>query len=301
MRRTAGSVTTISQSLRSRGVVVTARRIEGWAAAGLGPSPHLSFEGQLDHYVALAWFSGKGIAADTTALRLAANSFDCARLRLAVLRYFNLTEPISIPRLHLDSSENADEAFALVEDTAREVATQFVSLAPTALVKIFRALQRNAAEFAELADRANGQETGETVFHSFLVSSACYFFGGEFYNAKALAATVNVDPNQVDESDLDFANSIARMEPEEIDQAYFTLPTDRIVAMATLLRGAAPRALAHLELDTLTDSEVDQVCTVVAPMLVYRVRLIREHICEQGLEVLAPVLAIMDDHHALSA
>jgi hypothetical protein len=76
------------------------------------------------------------------------------------------------------------------------------------------------------------------VFHSVLVSSACYFFGGEFYNAKALAATVNVDPGEVNDTDLDLANSAGRMEPEEIDRAYLTLPKDQIVAMATLVRGA---------------------------------------------------------------
>jgi hypothetical protein len=53
------------------------------------------------------------------ALRLAGNGFDCARLRPAVFRYFNLTEPTPVPRLRLDSSEKADEAFALVENTAR--------------------------------------------------------------------------------------------------------------------------------------------------------------------------------------
>jgi hypothetical protein len=71
--------------------------------------------------------------------------------------------------------------------------------------------------------------------------------------------------------------------------------------MANLLHGAAPRALEFLELDSLSDSEVDTVCAVVAPMVVHGIGLIREHICVPGLQVLAAVLSFMGSERALSA
>lgn len=301
MRRNAVSVTVIRQALRSRGLTVTARRIEGWSAAGLLPALTQPFDRQIDHYAALTEYSGQGIDADVTSFRLAAHDFDCQRLRPALLRHFNITEPVTVPHLEFGSNEAADAAFKQIEDVAHEVAAEFVRVAPPAFGKIFKALQRNADRSARGVGPPLEEESGESVFHSFLVSSACYFFGGEMYNAKAMAAAANVDPSTVTDADLDFVNSFTRIKSEDIDRAYLTLPTEQMAAMANLLRGAAPRALEFLELDTLSDSEVDTVCAVVAPMLVYGIGVIREHICAPGLHVLAPVLSFMESERALSA
>jgi len=298
MRRTSAFVTSVRQALSARGLGVTARRVEGWASASLLPSARLSLEAQLDHYMALARVSGKGTDADTTALRLAASGFDCPRLRPALLRYLKITEPNPVPRLDLGPSESSDVAFALVEEVAREVAAHFVQMAPAALSKIFQALQRNARKFAERVGA--GAETGETLFHSFLVNAGCYFFGGELYNTEAIAATMNANPGDITDTDLDLVNSLVHMEPQQIDRAYLELPTEQIVAMAALLRQVAPRAVSYLEAD-LTEPELDQVCTVVAPMLVYAVGLVRDQVCHHGLEVLAPLLVLMDRDRSLSA
>lgn len=305
MRRTAASVTAIHQALRSRGLTVTPRRIEGWSAADLLPPPTQPLDRQIDHYAALTEYSGKGIDADVTSFRLAAHGFDCQRLRPALLRHFNITEPVPVPHLELGSSEAADAAFEQIEDLAREVAVEFSRVAPPAFGKIFNALERNAERSAGLVGPSRDEESGESVFHSFLVSSACYFFGGEMYNAKAMAAATNLDFSTVTDADLDFVNSLTRIltriKSEEIDQAYLTLPTEQIASMANLLREAAPRALGFLELESLNDSELESVCAVVAPMLVYGIEVIREHICEPGLQALAPVLSFMDSERALSA
>ena len=294
-------MTAIRQALRSRGLTVTARRIEGWSAAGLLPAPTQSFDRQIDHYAALTEYSGRGIDADVTSFRLAAHGFVCERLRLALLRQFNITEPVPVPHLEFGTSEAANAAFEQIEGVAREVAADFTLVAPQAFGKIFKALQKNAESSAWRVGPPREEESGESVFHSFLVSSTCYFFGGDMYNAKAMAAATNVDPSTVTDPDLDFVNSLTRVESEDIDRAYLTLPAEQIVAMATLLRGAAPRALGFLDLDGLSDSEVDTVCAVVAPMLVHGIGLIREHICAPGLQVLAPVLSLMDSERALSA
>jgi hypothetical protein len=206
-----------------------------------------------------------------------------------------------MPRLDLGPSESADAAFALVEETAREMEAQFLEVAPTALGKIFKALQRNASKFAQRAGAADDGDTGESLFHSALVNAGCYFFGGEVYNAKAGAATINASPQDVDETDLDLVNSLVHMNPEQIDRAYLELPAEQVVAMASLLRKGAPGVLSYLGLETMSESEVDEVCAVVVPMLVYAVGLFREHLCGPELEALMPALAVMDGGHALSA
>ena len=48
------------------GLTVTARRIEGWSAAGLLPALTQPFDRQIDHYAALTEYSGQGIDADVT-------------------------------------------------------------------------------------------------------------------------------------------------------------------------------------------------------------------------------------------
>lgn len=240
MRRNAVSVTVIRQALRSRGLTVTARRIEGWSAAGLLPALTQPFDRQIDHYAALTEYSGQGIDADVTSFRLAAHDFDCQRLRPALLRHFNITEPVTVPHLEFGSNEAADAAFKQIEDVAHEVAAEFVRVAPPAFGKIFKALQRNADRSARGVGPPLEEESGESVFHSFLVSSACYFFGGEMYNAKAMAAAANVDPSTVTDADLDFVNSFTRIKSEDIDRAYLTLPTEQMAAMANLLRGQLP-------------------------------------------------------------
>jgi len=232
MRRTAAPVTAIHQALGDRGLTVTARRIEGWSAVGLLPAPTQSFERQIDHYAALSEYSGRGIDADVTSFRLAAHGFDSLRLRPALLRQFNITEPAPVPQLEFGTSEEANAAFEQIEGVAREVAAEFTRVAPPAFGKIFKALQRNAERFAWRVGPPSEEESGESVFHSFLASSVCYFFGGEMYNAKAMAAVTNVDPSTVSDADLDFVNSLTRFESEDIDRAYLTLPTESIVAMA---------------------------------------------------------------------
>jgi hypothetical protein len=217
------------------------------------------------------------------------------------LRHFNITEPVAVPHLDLGPNEGADAAFKQVEEMAREIDMEFVRVVPPAFGKIFKALRKNAHKFADQVGPSGEEESGEAVFHSFLVSSACYFFGGDMYNAKAMAAAANVDPSSVENADLDFFNLLTRIESEDIDRAYLTLPTEQVVAMATLLRGAAPRALKFLELESLSDSEVDVVCTVVAPIFVYWIGLIREDICVDEIELLAPVLSLMDPERSLSA
>jgi len=249
----------------------------------------------VDHYVALAKFSGKGIETDVTAFRLAAHGFGCERLRPALLRHFNITEPVAVPHLELTSDRSGDVAFEHVEHVAREIASEFASIAPIALRKIFKALQRNAAKIADQLDGSSDGDDGDAVFYSFLVSSACYFFGGDFYNAQAMAAVCGLEPSTVDPEHLELFNAGPRIESADIDHAYLTLPIEQIVAMADFLREAAPKALEYLELDDLTESEIDFVCAVFSPFVLHVFKLFRAHVGDVDDEGFSRLLRILDD------
>ena len=175
----------------------------------------------------------------------------------------------------------------MVEESAYEVESEFPKVLPVAFVKMLKSLQRNADSYP------SQNEAGTSNFHSSLVSIISYFFGGDLFNAKALAAMVNVDPADADETDLDFWNQLDRINWEDVDRAYLMLPVPVIVAMATFLRGSAAGPLRHLGVNTLAESEVDVLCVVFAPPLVCMVGLFHEQICEPGRAVLAPVLSPM--------
>ena len=120
------------------------------------------------------------------------------------------------------------------------------------------------------------------------------------YNAKAMAAAANVDPSTVTDADLDFVNSFTESSPRTSTGPTSPSQPNRWRPWRISCAGSS-RALEFLELDTLSDSEVDTVCAVVAPMPVDGIGVIREQIRRPGLHVLAPVLSFMESERALSA
>ena len=285
MRRTTPQVAQIRSALLGREVLVTPHRIEDWSPVGLGPSPDLPFDRQIDHYAVLARVSGKGVPIDNAALRLGARGYPCDRLLPAIHRYLDITGVQSVPELDLSSGPQGDEAFDAIEEVVREVAQKFPKVAPKAFTKLFEGLMQNAAKWAPFVGAEGDFETGETVLHGLLTSVGCYYYGGNLYGAKVFAAACNIDPDTVDEEDLHLVNSWTRLDPEEIDRTYLCASVDDVARMALLVRTYAPRALTFLGVDTLTESEIDELSVVIAPIFLYGLEYLVQNVPEYLVEV----------------
>jgi hypothetical protein len=285
MRRTTPLATQIRAALLERDTEVSLHRIEDWCAASLDPHPDLPFDRQIDHYNALAKVSGRGVPSDHAALRLSARGYPCDRLVPAIHRYLDITGVHTVPELDLSSGPQGDAAFDAIEEAVREVALKFPDVVPNVFTKLFEGVVQNAAKWAPHVGWEGDSETTSSVLHALLTSIGCYYYGGNLYGARVFAAACNINPALVTEEDLDLMNSWAQIDPQAIDRSYLSASADGVSKMALLLRTHAPRALDFFGVDTLTESEIDELSVVVAPVFLYGLEYLRQNVPEYLVEV----------------
>jgi hypothetical protein len=174
-----------------------------------------------------------------------------------------------MPALDLSTGLSGDAPFALVEQIARSMTASTDGLPPL-MTKVDHAFRRNATRFADKLG-----EPGEDIHHSFVVNALCHLMGGDFYNGKALAAVLNVDPDEIGDDVVDFVNTELRIVPSEIDEAYRSAPIDDIVEVAQRLREFAPLALGHIGVTDASDADIEDLAAIFAPAGVYFVNLLR--------------------------
>jgi hypothetical protein len=277
--------TQIRAALLGRETVVSLHRIEDWCAAGLDPHPDLPYDRQIDHYNALAEVSGRGVPNDHTALRMGARGYSCDRLLPAIHRYLDITGVHAVPELDLSSGPQGDDAFDAIEEAVREVALKFSDGVPKVFTKLFAGVVQNAAKWAPQVGWEGDSETPSSVLHALLTSIGCYYYGGNLYGARVFAAACNIDPALVTEEDLHLVNSWPRIDPQAIDRTYLFASADEVSKMAFLLRSYAPRALDFFGVDTLTESEIDELSVVISPVFLYGLEYARQNVPEYLAEV----------------
>ena len=196
-------------------------------------------------------------------------------------------------------ADDSDAAFAAVEDVVRGMTSNFPDVAPPAFRKVYRALMRMANRLVAthgVAETTNGND----LLVSYFLGPACYLFGGDFYMADNVIAALGTNPADIDPSYFDLVNR-RRVESEDFDRAYLDLPLPQIVVMAKMLRAWAPAAADYLGLHNLTESETDQICAVLAPMVAHLVLQFRDQLDDGGRIAFAPFLAVVDGELPLSA
>lgn len=273
MRRTHPLAIRLARALREAGHNVTSRRLERWHAAGLGFPEDAPFEEQLAYYSAVASISRSGRDADLTARRLAARGYACPKLRPAILAELGIS-PVAPdqPQVELDlsSGPSGDPAFAELEAIASWVAASTGGLPPL-MVQVVDTLRRNALRHAERIG-----ESAEQIFHSFVVNVLFHLVGGEFYNPKAIAAVLNVDPGGIGSADLDLVNTHFRVSVQDVDEAYRSAPIEDIVRMAQLIAGNAHAVLDYLGVTGGTEAEIEDLAATFAPAALYFAGLLRQ-------------------------
>jgi hypothetical protein len=262
MRRTSQLAVDISTMLANAGLAISARRLEGWALDRLGPEESLPIIEQVAHYGALAKVAGpgRGRNADVAALRLAARGFTCRRLRGALLRAFNISE-VGQPEVLLDFSteESTDVAFEQLEEIAQGMAASIEQI-PLPMRRVVEKLRRNVYQGA-----SEMGESGQDIFRSAIVNFLCPLLGGEIYDGRPIAAMFGVDPAEVDPEAVEFVNQRLRITTWELDEAYRKAPLDQVVILARWLRERAHLAIRFLGLETVTESQLDELAAMLAP------------------------------------
>jgi hypothetical protein len=272
MRRSAPLALRLSHALRERDLRVDPRRLEGWCSQGLGADETLPLHRQIAHYAEVATLATSGTDADVTARRMAARGFACKRLRAAIMRGFGIPiEPSPFSPLDLSIGPSGDAGFAQLEQFAAWLASADTVGAPPLMVRVVRALQANARAHAEHLG-----EPPEAVFHSYIVSTMCLFFGADMYNGEATAAVLDIDPATFSEEALDEINTSFRMSPIDLEEAYRSAPIEDITAMATILAQSAPTALAHIGVTKVALDEIEDLAAAFAPCGVYFAQLFND-------------------------
>lgn len=93
--------------------------------------------------------------------------------------------------------------------------------------------------------------------------------GGDFYNMKGMAALLNLDPDEFTPEDQDAFNQFGRFDVSELAAATRTAPIDDVVAAAQLLREHGREVVDHLGLSGVTDAQIEELATMLAPAVVY--------------------------------
>jgi hypothetical protein len=273
VKRTTAEAGRLSRTLVKEGYSqATERRLERWTHENhLGPQEDDDFQTKLEHFRALAKISRSGVDADVIARRLAARGLACERLRPAILGELGLT-PLEEGEVVVGSAPdpNTDSGFAAIEGIALSFDDDTKGLPPL-LVQIMRALKRNA--------RRRASETGRTadeVFHSFLVNGLSHLMGGDIYDAAAFAAVFNVEATEVPPDVIDEINARIRPNMHDIDETYRNIAVERIVLISQRLTQWAPTLLDYLEITRVTDAEIEDLATMMAPFVSYFFDLLRE-------------------------
>ena len=272
MKRTSVEARHLSRILVKEGVSgATERRLERWTHDHLGPPEDADFKTKLEHFRVLAQISRSGVGADVTARRLAAKGFACERLRPAILRELGLAgldegEVV----VSVEPDPDTDAGFAAIEHIASSMDDDTNGL-PRLFVQVIRALKRNARRRASELGR-----TADDVFQSFLVNGLSHLMGGDIYDPAAVAAVFNVDANEVPQDLVDEINSRIHPNIHDIDDAYRNVPLERIVAVSQRLTQWAPDFLQYLEIARATDAEIENLATMMAPIVNYFFGLLRE-------------------------
>jgi hypothetical protein len=273
VNRNAQATIRLSKVLVKQGFPATPRKLERWSQDGLGPIGTLGFSGLVHHYAEVASLSTVGREADTVARRLGVRGYVCERLRGAILRELGLTAkpPEVIPPMpDLSSGPSGDAAFAGIEQLALAMAADTHGLPPL-MVKVIRALYRNAAQRSEQLG-----EPAEAIFHSFLVNALAYLMGGDYYNGTAMEAVFGLDLGTLSVGELDVFNSALRTSIADLDHAYRTVPVGEIASMAHLLADWAPHFLGYLKVTGATQPEIEDLAMVFAPAAIHYVNRLRD-------------------------
>jgi hypothetical protein len=275
MRRNSPLAIEISTALAVLGVHASPRRIEGWTIDGLGPEDGLPLMEQIAHYRELSKLAGpgRGHNADLTARRMEAHGFVCRRLRGALLRGFNIAE-IAEPETPLDLSteESMDAAFARLDEIARGM-SESISNIPMPMRRIVETLRRNVYDSAERTG-----ESGDVVFRSVIVNFMCLLLGGELYDAEPIAAMFGADAPELEDDAVDFVNEKLRITAWEVDEAYRTLPLADVARMAVWLRERAHLVVGFLGLEKATESQLDDLASLIAPYVLFLLGIVRSRI-----------------------
>ncbi len=283
MRRQSRLALALEAALMAQGLRVSARRLERWSGAGLGPDTAISFDEHVAHYAIVAALSASGRDDDVVALRLGGRGLPCLRLRGALLRRMQIPEvppqdvPGRIDLLSESSSEGEfDPVFVEIETFAQEIG----SAEPhnPLLHKILSAMRQNAARHSGALD-----EQPEDILHSYFVSIAWHMAGGEAYNVEAWPAIANVDPTTVG-PDLEAFFDAVRPDPVARDNAYRHMPLQDITAIACGLAAVASAFLARFGLPPLSEPEIEEACCMFAPWAAYQFALMAPHLREYGLD-----------------
>jgi len=262
----------LAKALVKQGRSVTTRKLERWSHDGLGPIGTMDFHVLVRHYAEVASLSTVGRDADTVARRLAAGGFACERLRGTILREFGFSSepPAAIPPMpDLSSGPSGDAAFAAIEQLAQAMVADTHGVPPL-MVKVIRALYRNAIQRAEQLG-----EPADAIFHSFVVNGLVHLMGGDYYNGEAMEAVLGFDSGIVSPQALDVMNSKLRMSIPALDDAYRTVPVEQIAVMAQRLTAWAPHLLSYLKVTGVKQAEIQDLAVVFAPAAIHYVNLLR--------------------------
>jgi hypothetical protein len=272
MKRNAQPTIRLAKVLVKQGHDVTPRKLERWSHDGLGPLGERDLSALARHYAEVSSLSTTGRDADTVAKRLCARGLPCVRLRGAILRELGLaTEPPPVvpPMPDLSSEPSGDAAFAGLEHLARAMVADLRGLPPL-LVKVIRALYRNAAQRAgELGEPA------EEIFHSFVVNALAHLVGDDYYNGEAMDAVFGLERGTVSPDVLHVLNSKLRVSIPTLDDVYRAVPVEEIALMAQRLTAWAPHLLRHLNITGVRKTEIEDLAAVFAPGVVHFVVLLR--------------------------
>jgi len=273
MKRNAVETKRLARALSNGDHRVTSRKLERWSHEDLGPADPAGFSGLVRHYAEVDSISKSGRNGDLVARRLAARGFACERLRGAILREFGIpAEPSSVilPMPDLSTDEPGDAAAFAIEHLAFDMMID-ISYLPPLMVKVVRALYRNAAERADQLG-----EPAPLIFHSFVVNALVHLMGGAYYNGEAIEAVLAMDRGSVSVEEMDVVNSKIRFSIPAFEDAYRDLPIDEIVVMAQRLTAWAPHLLRYLKITGTEQAEIEDLATVFAPAAIYCVNLLRE-------------------------
>jgi hypothetical protein len=270
MKRTSQLAMRLSRGLGRRGRPTTTRALERCSQAGLGPEDEaLSFEEQLAHFGKLSELSRSGQDAKVATRRMASYGFKCKNLRGVLV---DLGEPVPVPTLDLSSGPKGDASFGFIESEVQDMLAHADSLPPLA-VGLLRVMLGNAARHSPKL----GGEGAVSTLYSVIVSSLCHVMGGNFFNMKGMAALLNLDPDEITAQDEEALNQFRRFDVSELASVYRSAPIDDLVAAAQLLREHGREVLDHIGLSNVTDAQIEEGATLLAPAAVYVMQWVSRH------------------------
>jgi hypothetical protein len=172
----------------------------------------------------------------------------------------DLGDAVSVPTLDFASGPEGDASFGFIESEVQNMLAHADNLPPVA-VGLVRAMLANEARHSPKLEG----EVAVSTLYSAMVSSLCHLMGGNFYNLKGMAALLNLDPNEITAQDEDALNQVGRFDVSELEAAYRSAPIDDIVTATQLLRENGREVLNHIGLYNITDAQIEDGATALAP------------------------------------